>query len=282
MFANGQVNSFNEIIEVGLGAYVKRPGVTVTPGVSSANGSWAAWATPANDVYGIYINVNSGAVSATAKNHTIDIGVDPAGGTSYTVLMQDLICGNTSAADIFTQSRTYYFPLYIKGGSSIAIRARGSHTTAGTIKVYGRLYCRPSNPAALWAGTYCETIGYTSGTLGTTVVRVVLNKGSWTSLGTTTKNLKYFQVSGQTDNSVQNVGPAFVDLAYGDGTNFTIILSDVPAGGPWTTTEIEIQHLHVTSMCYANVPAGSTLYARATAITALTSGFNVVAVGIGG
>src|SRR3990172_8231734 len=70
------------------------PGVAVTPGASSAEGSWtdSGLGTLAREVCCILVRVSDGNVSGIARNHFLDIGVDPAGGTSYAAIINNLVC----------------------------------------------------------------------------------------------------------------------------------------------------------------------------------------------
>lgn len=279
MILGNQVNSFNSIVEVG-GTFTFTPGVSVTPGVSSVNGAWTAWATPTDDVYGIYLGINGGAVATTAKNATFDIGIDPSGGTSYTVLMQNVLCGSITVAGwIFGKS--FYFPLYIKAGTSIAIRAATSHTAASAIRFYGQLACKPSNPAAIWAGSYCETIGYTSGCLGTAWTQgTTTAKSAWSALGTTTRPLKYWQLSCGWNNTVYTPMGSWVDIGYGDATNPTILFTDF-----WTGTASVAEEMMPSCPplnAFADVPAGTTMYIRSSIWGTAVTGNNAVLIGIGG
>lgn len=70
-------------------------GATVTPG-NNTKGSYAQVFTALeHDVYFIAIQINN-ATATGVVNTLIDIGVDPAGGTSYTVLIPDLIAPGAS------------------------------------------------------------------------------------------------------------------------------------------------------------------------------------------
>src|SRR3989304_3400998 len=72
------------------------PGVSVTPGASRAEGSWTAsgLGTLAQEVYCILVRVSDGNASGVARNHFLDIGVDPAGGTAYVPIHSGLVCGS--------------------------------------------------------------------------------------------------------------------------------------------------------------------------------------------
>jgi hypothetical protein len=52
--------------------------------------------TSLRDIYWIAIWVTGGGTSAQQKDHLLDIGVDPAGGSSYTAVISDIVCGETS------------------------------------------------------------------------------------------------------------------------------------------------------------------------------------------
>jgi len=140
-------------------------GTSVVPGASDVEGSWTQVASSANiaqDVYGIYLQAHSGATSAAAKNHLLDIGVDPAGGTSYVAIISNLVVGCSPS---LTQAgnREYFFWFFIKAGSSVAVRIQGSNATAGT----ARLPVKPSRPEVIPKGMFSESLGYTATTLGT-------------------------------------------------------------------------------------------------------------------
>lgn len=286
MFAS-KINRFNKIEMVGLSSFSAIPGVSITPGTSSANGSWTSWATPADDVYGIWVNISGGATSGVAKNQTIDIGVDASGGTSYTVVLQDFLCGyvQSSATTSVQYGRQYYFPLRVNAGARIGIRARGSHTTAGTIAVWGRLMCQPSNPELVHSYARAETLGYTSNTLGTafTTSSGSASPDSWTQLGTTGFNWKQCVLTIQTNSAAYNGANVFFpEVAYGDGTNFTQVLYDV-FGGPIFNTEAASQPLWPTPLCVCNIPAGQDIYIRSkcAVVNTLNTGYSAVVAGFG-
>lgn len=257
------------------------PGVSVTPGASNAEGAWTNIATSANianDVYGIWLWIMAGNTSGQAKNHLLDLGVDQAGGTSYTAVISNLVCGQSSSAQ--DGGRAFYFPLFIKAGSSVAVRIQGSNATAGTVRVAAKFFGKPTHPENIRAGSFSETIGtitnsngvsFTPGNTGT--------EGSWVSLGTTVKNLWWWQVGVQIDNAATSNLTYHIDLAYGDGTNKHMLLENHRL--MCTGTAERISNLEDFN-CYGEVPAGSTIYIRGTCSGTSDTGFNGVAVGIGG
>lgn len=260
------------------------PGTSVTPGASNAEGSWTQVASSANMAYDsqlMYIAIGGGNSTGVAKNHLLDIGVDPAGGTSYTAIISNIVCGQTQA--VTTGFDQFVFPLFVKAGSSVAVRVQGSHSTAGTVRVVADFFGRPTNPEMVPCGSYSETIGTITNSNGTSITPGNAAEGSWTSLGTTAKDLWAWQIGVQVDNGTIAAQYTTVDLAYGDASNKEIILEDIAVGfyGP---AEIKAKTLTGRDMLRAcrYVPAGSTIYARARCSTSPASGYNVTAIGIGG
>lgn len=260
------------------------PGTSVTPGANNAEGSWTQVATSANiayDVCLIYIAIGGGNTSTAQKDHLLDIGVDPAGGTSYTAVINNIVCGQTQA--VTTGWDEFVFPLRIKAGSSVAVRVQGNNATAGTVRVVADFYGRPTAPENIPVGQWSETIGTITNSAGTSVTPGNAAEGSWTSLGTTTKYLWHWQIGMQLSNGTITAQYTTFDLAYGDATNKEIILEDI-AIGFYGTAEIKASTLMGRAMIRATrpVPAGSTIYARARCSTAPTATYNCTAIGIGG
>lgn len=260
------------------------PGTSVTPGASNAEGAWTQVASAANiayDVCLVYIAVGGGSSTGAAKNHLLDIGVDPAGGTSYTAIINNIVCGQSQA--VTTGFDEFVFPIRIKAGSAVAVRVQGSNATAGTVRVVADFFGRPTNPEMVPCGAFSETIGSISSSNGTSITPGNAAEGSWVSLGTTTKDLWDWQIGVQVDNTTITAQYTSVDLAYGDATNKEIILEDV-AYGFYGTAEIKAATLRGRSMIRRTryVPGGSTIYARARCSTAPATGYNITAIGIGG
>ena len=260
------------------------PGTSVTPGASNAEGAWTQVASSANMAYDsllMYIAVGGGNTTANAKNHLLDIGVDPAGGTSYTAVISNLVCGQTQA--VTTGWDEFQFPFFIKSGSSVAVRVQGSNATAGTVLVVADFYGRPTNPEMVPCGTYSETIGTITSSNGTSITAGSTAEGAWTSLGTTAKDLWDWRVGYQIDNGTITASYYAVDLAYGDATNKEIILENI-AFGFYGTAEIKASTLMGRSLIRSSryVPGGSTIYARVACSTTPLTGSNVTAIGIGG
>lgn len=260
-------------------------GTSVTPGASNAEGSWTQIASSANiaeEVFALVIQITGGNTTANQKDHLLDIGVDPAGGTSYTAIVSNLMCGQSDASSQI--GITFVLPIRIRAGSAVAVRIQGSNATAGTVIVRAVFYGRPSNPEAVMSGAYSETIGTVSGSAGVSFTPGNSNaEGAWQSLGTTAKNLWWFQLCVQISNGTTTNKNYHIDLAYGDATNKHTIIENALLSVTGTTERvIYVANLQNFLECFRRVPAGSTLYVRATCNTTTDTGFTALVVGIGG
>lgn len=211
------------------------------------------------DSYGIMVVLSAGNTANTARNYIVDVGVDPAGGTSFTEVITDLLAGAASTLNtVLGNGIQYYFPLFIPAGAAIGFRARGTNTS--TIYVNYVLYQRPMNPSMRRTGSFVETIG-ANGITGTAVTPGTTSEGTWTSIGTTTKSCWWWQVGPQVNASDTSwtSSMVYVDLAVGDGSNKDIILQNVP----YSTNSSEAAGLGLyTITAEYNVPSGSTMYVR--------------------
>ena len=261
------------------------PGTAITPGTGNAKGSWVQLASAANistDCYWLYLQAHTGAVSSAAKNQSLDLGVDPAGGTAYVVALADVLIGSAPALTVPGEC-TYIFPMYIKSGSSIGARVQGSHATAGTVYAVAKLFGKPDYPDAIPTGTFAETIGFTaSTTLGTAVTPGNAADGAWATIGTTTKNCWWWQMGYQINNGTVTAEYTYIEIAYGDGTNKVTISKDMHVGTTGETVGLAVNTKMTWCTSFKAVPSGSTIYARARCINAPDTGYNVAVYGVGG
>ena len=261
------------------------PGTSIVPGATNAEGSWTQVASSGNinfNVYGFYIQVHSGATSAAAKNHVLDIGIDTAGGTSYSAIISDLVVGDSPALTA-AGNREFFFPFYIPSGSSVAARVQGSSGTAGTIYVCIKFFGGLGSPEGIKVGSFSETIG----TVNSTSRAVSFTPGnaadgSWTSLGTTTKNLWWWQLGYQIDNATITAEYTYIDVAYGDASNKHIMFREMHGGTTTETAGLALQTCLTPFGGYCPVPGGTTIYIRGRCNNAPDTGYNGNVIGIGG
>lgn len=258
-------------------------GTSVTPGTSSAEGSWTQVASSGNiaqDVYGFYLKIFAGATSGASKLHVLDIGVDPAGGTSYSAVITDLVCGDSPSLTV-AGNREHYFPFFIKAGSSVAVRISGSNATPGTVRVAMRFYGVLSNQMQFPAGTYSESYGVT-GTAGTSITPGNAADGSWVSLGTTSNPIWWWQLGYQIDNTTITAEYTYLTLAVGDASNKKNVFTIMHGGTTGETCGLAAQTQMLWHAAYQPVPAGTNVYVRGRCNNAPDTGYQVGVIGIGG
>lgn len=258
------------------------PGTSITPGASNAEGTYTSIATGSNlsqDIYWLLLTVHGGGTSTAQKDHLLDVGIDPAGGTSYTTVISNIVCGGTYGIQGIPQS--FAFPLFIKSGSQVAVRIQGSNATAGTVIVSARFLGQPSNPENVPCGQFTETIGTITNSQGQSFTPGNAADGTWQSLGTTAKAMWWWQLGWQVSNAGTAVERTYIELAHGDGSNKHTILKTMSSS---TNAEQNGAFFNgnLSAGCYRYVPAGATLYVRGRCENAPDSGYNAVAIGVGG
>lgn len=259
------------------------PGTSVTPGASNAEGSWTQVASSANiahDVYGFFLRVTGGL--GANKPQLLDVGVDPAGGTSYVAIISNLVMGASAGATNTGGGHSFLFPFYIKAGSSVAVRIQGSNATAGTVTVGMKFYGKPDQPDAMPVGSFSQTMGTITNSSGPTLTPGNGAYGSYVDLGTTTQPMWWWQIGYQIDNATITAEYTYIELSYGGASNKHPIML-IQHGG--TTSEscgtLIPGNVNVFE-AYCPVPAGANIYVRAFCQNAPDTGYNAVAIGIGG
>lgn len=261
-------------------------GTAVTSGTSGSEGTWtqiASAANIANEIWYFAINVNSGAVSGSGRSTILDIGVDPAGGTSYSAIISDLPCCNLTTFGNCSGD-WFHFPFFIPAGSTVAARTQCAHASGQVQRVAAWFYGKPSHPELAWRGFVSETIGTIASSAGTSFTPGNSSaEGSWTLLGTTTRQLSWWQMAIQCTNDTMNGLQYHFDLSYGDGTTQLMMIENL--GMSTNTSEIRASSgptHQLLSTCYTEVPAGASIYIRGTCSGTADTGWNAMAVGVGG
>lgn len=271
--------SFNSMIaSYGTTRPAAAMGTSVTPGTASKSAWVQVQSALANAAYGILININSAFTASTPRNLAVDIGVDLAGGSSYTTVIANLLAGGATTYSA-GGGVWFYFPLFIPAGATIA--ARALQTNASTIRVLTQCLAQPMNPSQVRKGSFCESIGITEGAIvGTTVTSGTTSEGSWTSLGTTANRLWWWQVGVQVaaSDTAWGANVLHCDLAVGDATNKDIIIQDLAFQ---TTTSESGNNPPLSVGVEWDVPAGSTIYTRLQN-SGTNDAYSVAAYGCGG
>jgi hypothetical protein len=169
-------------------------GAVCTPGTDDADGTAVALFASAltHDVEYLRLAISATVPGAAINDILLTILVDPAGGTSWSVLIPFLIVGalgdvSTSGAVPAAPAGHYDFPIWIPAGASVGVRARTAHTVAQSVKVAAFAHGGNRNPASWWCGQRVTTIAinasestgqmHTSGASG--------SFSDWANLGST-------------------------------------------------------------------------------------------------
>jgi hypothetical protein len=281
-----RVRPISELILVADSQSGARPtaayGTTVTPG-NNTYGSWAQLLTATSeDADWIEININSISASATATDTLVTIGVDPAGGTSYTDLIPHLLA--TAASPYFGSNAVggiwYRFPLRIRAGSTLAARASQNNASPSTGSVLVRLYRQSRPDVGPRVGTYVKTFGeVTASSKGTDITSGTTAEGAWTQLGSAVgadDHFFFWQIGIGQNAAAMSTGIQHVDLGIGDGTNYRTPILDETVS--YNGSEMMSA---VYDGAYATVADGDKIYARAQGSGAATT-LSAIAYAVGG
>lgn len=240
-------------------------GTSITPG-NNTKGSYAQILSSANvahDVWGLLINFNSNNVGAAARDTLVDIGVDEAGGTSYTVAIPDLLASCAGATATGGGGIYYYFPLAIKAGSSIAARASINNATVGTLRCHITLFGKPRYPGLTRRAAGVRAFGITAASSrGTTVTSGTTGEGTAALLASSIGSGNWWwQVGmGVNDTTMTNGGHYYADLLVGNGTVNQVVIRDqaffVPSGNE------ALASAGTMIGCSYDAPSGLNVYGR--------------------
>jgi hypothetical protein len=180
-------------------------GTTFTAGASNADAAAVTLLSAlSHDVHRVVLTLSGVGASGVNGNALADLLVDAAGGTTWTALIDDLVCGNSATGVRNGGFICYEFPLFIAAGSSVGIRARTAHTVdiAGG-RAYIACYGNPSVTAMYWYGTAVETLGATPASSTGTAITPGTSAafGSWGNIGTSTQRYGAIQVGIQNADS---------------------------------------------------------------------------------
>jgi hypothetical protein len=251
-------------------------GTVITPG-NNSKGSYAqCFSAIAQDVYLIHININNAATSGSARDIIMDVGIDEAGGTSYTVKIPDLI-GSCAGTNNGSGGINYIFPLFIKSGSTIACRASQNGLTTG-FRTWIKLYGQPRNPAAFRVGSRVEAIGVTAASsCGTSITPGTTNEGSWTSIGSLTNDAWWFQHGFGVNDSTMTSQCYLNDVAVGSSGELPLITDQL-----WISNSVETHSSALYIPAEREVPSGAAIYARSWCEGTPDSSMSAIVYALGG
>ncbi len=262
-------------------ALATRPSGTIGTSITPGNNTYGSYAQilsasdVANDLVGLWLMFHTGSTAAAARDIIATIGVDPAGGTSYTDVIPHLLI---SCADAFSNAGTqFFFPLRIKAGSTVACKGSVNNATVGTFRVLAQGFGRPRNEIECRAGTRVEAVGVvTASSAGTAVTPGTTSEGSWTDLGALTNDAWWFQCAMGINNSAMAFLQYFMDLSVGDASNKQILQQDIlvratgseTLGMPYQPSPNQViakagEHLYGRIQCSGTADSGISMAAYA-------------------
>lgn len=257
-------------------------GTSVTPGNNTMGTAVQVLssANVAKDCFGITVNFNSNGVSTAARDTICDIVVDPAGGTSWSVLLPQLLASSASGAfGAFGSGINYFFPIFIKAGSSVGCRASVNNATVGTLRCALRVVGAPRDAREVTVGTRCVAVGVTAGTsTGTAVTPGTTSEGSWTSLGTLAAGDQpwYWQYGMGVNNGTITAVAYSGDLGIGDASNKAIVGED----RVWCGTTAEVFYDNGVQEAFYQAKGGDIVYGRLQASGTAITGLSMAAYGV--
>jgi hypothetical protein len=240
-------------------------GTSVTPG-NNTYGSYASvmsGATLTDDCFELWINFNSVGASASARDTICTIGLDAAGGTSFTDFITHLLC---SSAGLYQQSAGggngvwYRFPIFIKSGTSIGCKASQNNASPAAMRCHIIAFCKPSRPELLRVGSYVDTFGAVTGSsAGTAITPGTTSEGAYVQMGSNvTKDYFYVEWGWGDNTTAQANNVTHIDVAVGDGTNKRIVVPN----GVIASDAVEVVHKPNFQGVYATVANGDGVYTR--------------------
>lgn len=230
--------------------------------------------------YWVEVYISGTSVATTDSSALCDIMYDPAGGTAWSVLIPNLICGyRILGTATSVQGVSYYFPLYVPRGATIGARwqsIRASPAAGTRARVAVTVWGGPSSPG-FWYGTQVTAVGVnTAGSAG-----LDINPGStgtysaWTSIGGTTNPAFGFMTIGAQGSAATHTADVYF-VQYGFGSTQ---LPGAQIRFGYTTAEVVVQIPNHVGI-YCEIAAGTQMQVRATGSDATSEDPSVILYGV--
>lgn len=240
------------------------PGQTVTASATPhTKGSWTSIVTVAPfDIYFLNVFLGNVAASTSVTSMLVDIGIDPAGGTSYTVIIPNILCSGAAPNTIGGQS--HMFPVFIPKGSQIAARCQAivvsDTVTVGCTMIGGhnRTNPWPHRGAIQDYGTNLTDSG------GTPLANAGANsKGAWVQLGadTTRRHSGLIYAAGG-NVSTMSAATLLIDIGVdpAGGTSYGVVIPNLFLRH--SNTEQVYLSNYLTGLLAIDIPAGAAIGVR--------------------
>lgn len=171
------------------------PGVASTSGVAHTKGSWVQVGTDlTQELVGFWWLSYAGASpSAADARALVDIGVDPAGGTAYSTIVENLNCAGVFNAWSRTP-RLLWIPLRVGNGCSVGVRHQAA-LASDVLNHVAWFVAQEAYPWQGWSAVVCDTYGAdTAASEGTAISTANQGasgaEGTWVQIGTASKDYR--------------------------------------------------------------------------------------------
>jgi len=247
-------------------------GVSVVAGASYAEGSWTASGLGAltEDIYALDVKFYNSAVATWGSYTQFDIGIDLAGGTSYTETIIDIYGGQGSTTSGLPAGCVYTFPYFIPSGATLGVRAFSMASSPGTCYCCITAYGKPAVSHLFPKCTHVEgrSAAVTPGNAGW---------GSWASIGATlTYPGKWLQSNYDIAGGTVTAETTYFQIAVGDGSNKEVLQQLAHLGN---TSEYRLYQYRNENLVPWRagilLPVGAQIYARARTNNSPDTGYYV-------
>jgi hypothetical protein len=226
--------------------------------------------------------VNNVGISGVARDCVVSLGLDAAGGTTFTAIPgADLLIG---PANLYAGGPGVVFrlPLWIRSGASIGLAASVNSPTLTAVRAFCRVRARPSHPGAIYVGSYIDSFGITvtPTSAGTSVTSGTSSEGAYAQLGSAlTRPISAWEFGMGINNSAINANIIDVDVAIGSSTTVNkIVIQNAPVVS--LTSEAVTKH---PALAPGRGAIGDLVFARCqTGNNAANTGITIAVIGIGG
>lgn len=255
-------NTYQQLVRSPTQIVPTDPSTVITPGATNVYGAWQNFGVLSStyDTHILEVVFSLASLANNSKCSMVDIGIDPAGGTSFTSIISDVVLGTPGPFDDGTGIRPTIFEFYrrIPAGASVGIRGKQNHATPSTFRGGVIAWGKPSRPSLAFVGSAVETIGATAATSqGTAIVPGNAGEGAWTLIGTSTYRGRRIDIGYAIDNTNVTGQGLYIDVAYGDGATLVTVITRAHV----LANPNEIVH-QLYNGRFCDIPAGSALYAR--------------------
>lgn len=253
---------------------------TNSPGHANANtkgANTAMLSAIAQDCYGISIMFSGQSATTSSRRCLVDLLVDPAGGTSWSVAIANLAAVGPTFGTSGAWGVHYYFPLYLKSGT--AIGTAHQNAVAGTLplRVAMRVYGKPKRPHLVKCISKVQTLNADTTTTGTTVATTpgTAAKGSYSAtLGTLLRDSWWWQAGVLSTDGSMTANGYLWDVAV-NATNKLMCLENMMYSVTGTIEQSSKSAMG-TNLPIREAVSGENVYTRAAAVGAPDTGMGAV------